>query len=122
MAWSLAFHLKRVGSGRTQGFAKLPMYPSKAVDTVAKRLSKALEYSHILLKWTWRPAVRPGLWSRWKVPSPTFGCERADLMGEDRASRTFGRGRADSGEKVTKFMDALGKGVVAGVILTSDSE
>jgi len=55
------------------------MGPSKAVDIAAMRLSKALEYRHILSEWTCWPAVRQGLWGRWEIASPTFGRERAGL-------------------------------------------
>ena len=44
------------------------------------------------------------------------------MTGEDQSSRTFGRKRADSDEKVMKFTDALAKGAVAVVLPVSDSE
>jgi len=54
------------------------MYPSKAVDIVGKRLSKALEYCPIPFVTCW-PGVRPGLWGRRHIASPTFWCKRAGL-------------------------------------------
>jgi len=54
------------------------IHPSKAVDIVGKRLSKALEYRPIPFV-TCRPSVRLGLWGRLEIASPTFGCKRAGL-------------------------------------------